>query len=299
MKVGLLTNQYKDPGFEFSTTVSTKLRKLGCEVKIIYQKDVAEMEEQSAAVEPEEDFNDCDIVLSLGGDGTFLSAVHVSYLGETPLIGVNLGSLGFLTELYPENLDEDLERIAARDYTIENRMMLDCCVDYETEFSDMSENHQGFALNEVVLSRGNSPRILPIELWIDGSLIEIIPSDGLMVSTPTGSTGYAMAAGGPIIQPQLDLMLITPICPHTLHNRSYIISSDSLVELKMRYYPYTPVLSIDGQHDVLLDCRQRISICKAKRPLRIARLHEPSFFHTLPEKIRGRGFVSNMEERVT
>lgn len=299
MKVGLLTNQYKDPGFEFSATVSAKLRKLGCEVKIIYQKDVTEMEERSVAVEPEENFNDCDIVLSLGGDGTFLSAVHVSYLGETPLIGVNLGSLGFLTELYPEDLDKDLERIAARDYTIENRMMLDCLVDYETEISDMSENHQGFALNEVVLSRGNSPRILPIELWIDGSLIEIIPSDGLMVSTPTGSTGYAMAAGGPIIQPQLDLMLITPICPHTLHNRSYIISSDSLVELKMRYYPYTPVLSIDGQHDVLLDCRQRISICKAKRPLRIVRLHEPSFFQTLPEKIHGRGFVSNMEERVT
>ena len=91
-------------------------------------------------------------------------------------------------------------------------------------------------------------------------MIEVIPCDGLMVSSPTGSTGYAMVAGGPIIQPQLELMQITPICPHTLHNRSYIISPDSLVELKMRYYPFTPLLSIDGQQDILLDCRRFVYI---------------------------------------
>jgi NAD+ kinase len=300
MKVGLLTNAYKDPGFHFSKKVSRLLQELGCTVTVIHQNDAKNQDGHAIFTESDATFQGCDLVLSLGGDGTFLNAVHASYRGDVLLAGVNLGSLGFLTDMQPESIEADLKRLVSGDYRIEKRMMLDCAVSSSHGWGGPPDSLQGgFALNEVVLSRGNSPRILPIELWIDGTMIEVIPCDGLMVSSPTGSTGYAMAAGGPIIQPQLELMQITPICPHTLHNRSYIISPDSLVELKMRYYPFTPLLSIDGQQDILLDCRQMIRIHKADRPLRIARLEEGSFFRTLPEKIHGRGFVSNIEEPAT
>lgn len=292
MKIGILTNEYKDPGCITAGRVAERLQELGCETVLIRQTNAFIIGNSKEFAYAQEVFQDCDLIMSMGGDGTFLKAVHVIYNFDIPIIGVNLGSLGFLTELHPNELEADLQQIAAAEYTIENRLVIECTVDQPDQ---NKVQHAGFALNEVLLSRGNSPRILPIELWIDGAMIELIPGDGLMVSTPTGSTGYAMAAGGPIIQPQLELMLITPLCPHTLHNRSYIISPESVVELKMRFYPYTPILSVDGQHDFELISRNRITIRRSTRPLRIARLHEPSFFKTLPEKILGRGFVANPE----
>lgn len=327
MKIGLLSNGYKDPGFEHCRRAQAILKRLGCQTAVVTQRpeaadpfsasaggaaDAAEADaapgdaapgaaaggrvrpgtpdsaDRSAAPAA---FQDCDLILSLGGDGTFLNAVHAAYPHDIPVAGVNLGSLGFLAEILPEQLEDSLRRLVSGDYSTARRTVLDVCV----LDGGGRTLHRDFALNEAVLSRGHSPRILPIELWIDGDFTELVPSDGLMVSTPTGSTGYAMAAGGPIIQPSMELMLITPICPHTLHNRSYIIAPDSTVELKIPYYPYRPVLSIDGQRDIRMDCTQSVRVRKAGQPLRVARLNATAFFSDLPQKISGRGMIRRTE----
>lgn len=323
MKIGLLSNGYKDPGFEHCRRAQAILKRLGCSVAVMIQKpeisdppgsaetgaaggagcpqaaSTANRHYSDRSYDPDSVdlsavqafFRDCDLILSLGGDGTFLNAVHAAYPNDIPVAGVNLGSLGFLAEILPDQLEDGLKRLVSGDCSSAFRTVLDVCVlDAENRVL-----HRDFALNEAVLSRGHSPRILPIELWIDGGFTELVPSDGLMVSTPTGSTGYAMAAGGPIIQPSMELMLITPICPHTLHNRSYIIAPDSTVEFRIPYYPYHPVLSIDGQRDIRMDCTQSVLVRKAGQPLRVARLNTAAFFSDLPQKISGRGMIRRTE----
>lgn len=289
MKVGLLVNPYKDRSFNVSGKAEEILRRLGSDVVSFVLQE--KMNETGKPVFPDIStlFKGCDLVISLGGDGTFLHAVHAAYRDQIPVAGVNLGSLGFLAEIQPESLEESLERLVRGDYCIERRTVLDARVcNAEGELL-----HRDFSMNEVALSRGNCSRILPIELWIDNTFTEIIRSDGLMVSTPTGSTGYAMAAGGPIIQPTLELMLITPICPHSLHNRSYIISPDSVVELRLRSYPFKPVLSIDGQHDIIIEPGSSITVRQAPVSLKMARMDRGAFFADLPDKIRGRAYVES------
>ena len=287
MKIGFRSNRYKDPSCQVVQKVETILKGLGCQVEVVRQGSTVEKNGLTMFSESRETFQDCDFVLSLGGDGTFLNAVHATAMNNTPVAGINLGSLGFLAEIMPDQLEDSLGRLVAGEYKIEERLMLDAKV----KDSEGKILHHYFALNDVVLSRGNAPRILPVELWLDNQFTEMILADGLMISAPTGSTGYSMAAGGPIVDPTLELMIVTPICPHSLHSRSYIISPDCDVTLKMRYYPFEPVITIDGQHDILTSYTQTITVERSDRKLRIPRLREFDFFRELPEKLRGRGYI--------
>ncbi|HHX36559.1 MAG TPA: NAD(+)/NADH kinase, partial [Clostridiaceae bacterium] len=163
MKVGLLSNRYKDPDLIVLKRVDKILRQLGCDVQIVHQGKSIEKNGLPIFSESQATFQGCDLVLSLGGDGTFLNAVHATTANNTPVAGINLGSLGFLAEIMPADLEISLMRLVQGDYEIEERMMLDAKV----IDSDGKRLHHYFSLNEVVLSRGNAPRILPIELWID------------------------------------------------------------------------------------------------------------------------------------
>lgn len=270
MKIGILDNQFKDKNQEICHLVISELKQLNCDVVVGYEHTAI--------------FDHCDLIISLGGDGTFLSAVHFGYPFDIPVVGVNLGSLGFLTDIAPEEIKMALKQLVSLDYKIEERLMLDICiVNEKNECID-----QYFALNELVLSRGLNPSIIPIELWLKGNLVECVPCDGMMVSTPTGSTGYAMAAGGPIIEPTLDIMLITPICPHTLHNRSYIVDATSTLELKIKSKQQAS-LSIDGRVEVNIKSGERVICNRRQKKLKIPKLKPNVFFSDLPEKIRGRG----------
>ena len=165
-------------------------------------------------------------------------------------------------------------------------MMLDVyCLD-----KDGRMRMQAHGLNDVVLSRGGHTRIVPIKLTLNGEYIETVPADGMIVSTPVGSTGYSLAAGGVIVEPAMDILQITPISPHTLHNRSYILPPDCQVTLTVdASYTFQPLLSVDGRSDVHMNPGDRAEIRQAKKPMRLIEIHHESFFKQLPAKMNARG----------
>ncbi len=287
MKIGLTSNYYKDPHGTMLLRVQDYLLSQGCELVIERQTPELEIEQTS---ETRTDFSDIDIMVSLGGDGTFLNAVQAMNRKQVPIVGVNLGSVGFLTEILPNELEVGLKRVLTGEYSIEERMLLNVrCVN-----KDGHEKFSELALNEALLSRGASPRIIPVQLYFDGRYIEDIRCDGLLVSTPTGSTGYAMAAGGPIVHPDLELLSITPICPYSLHNRSYLLNPSTEVSLGIAPYPSMAVLSVDGRNEVHFVHGDRVFVSRAEEKLLRICLHDSNFFEGLPDKLRGRSFVKRL-----
>lgn len=283
MRIGLYSNPDKDPGEAVACKAAAIILALGG-VPVI---DEASPESQLARVPGVRNgtYNSCDVLMCFGGDGTFLSAVHHHASQTVPLVGVNLGQVGFLPEIAPDEIEEGIRLLLQGTFTIERRMMLEV-VALDPE-GDMKGS--GTALNDIVVTRGGKSRILTLELAIGNEQVDRIPGDGIIISTPTGSTAYSLSAGGPIIQPDLDLILITPICPHTLHNRSYITLSASTVDVKVDAYPFPVLLSIDGREELYLSQYDRIRVRRSATDLRLIRLGLRSFYATLSEKIAARG----------
>lgn len=302
MSIAIYSDPYKDTDYRLSTSAACKLVELGRDVIISHpvacppgyrskitvdEGFLAQRIESLGQCEPDRElYKDCELVISIGGDGTFLATAHKAHRLGIPLVGVNLGSLGFMTEIDPLDLNASLEQIDRGDYEIEERMTLD--VRLET---DLGEEEQFLALNDAVVSRGTGARILSLELYLDGRYIETIQCDGVIVSTPTGSTGYAMAAGGPIVDPTMELMQITPICPHSLHSRSYVVRTDEVIGLRLyQGYRDLPPLSIDGRNSGYLEAQRTwVNVSKGEQPVKIAVLKAQDFFRELPDKLRGRG----------
>lgn len=283
MRIGIISNPLKDKDF------ATALRTARC-IVAAGGTAVAGEEYRDTALGRSADvridgYADCRAILCLGGDGTFLSAVQNHSFRGVPLIGVNLGSLGFLAEIRPDGVEEAVRAILAGRGRIEERRMLDVTA-CDAEGAEKSRHT---ALNDAVVSRGGISRILTVDLSIDGRHIETLPGDGVIVATPTGSTGYSLSSGGPIIRPDLDLLLVTPICPHTLHNRSYITSGDGEVRITVGEYPFNAVLTVDGRVETLLVQGDRVLVRRAERPLRLLRLGPSDFFGTVASRIYARG----------
>lgn len=282
MKFALTSNQYKDPAYQVLIRVHQFLKERGVEVLVDLRNCAKETE--GLGFHFTSDFRQADLVLSLGGDGTFLNAVHFIEEESIPIVGINLGSVGFLAQIELETLEGGLERLVKGDYSIEERMRIEArCYD-----EDGRETFRGIALNEVLLSRGSSQRIIPLQLNIDGTPIEIIRCDGLIVGTATGSTGYAMAAGGPIIAPNLSVIEVTPVCPYALHSRTYLLSPDNEISLEMHDYPFEATLSVDGREQTPFLAGHRAVLTRYHQPLKLVRLQEHPFFQNLPEKLRDR-----------
>lgn len=269
MNIAIVSNRYKDPRREILGRVSAYLGARGHRIV----SDLAEPERLA----------ELDLMISVGGDGTFLNAVRALQGLPVPVVGINAGSVGFLTEITVPEIEPALARILAGDYEIEARMLLRVAHIKADGRAASSE----LALNEALLSRG-SQRIIPVELYFDGRYIETIRCDGLLVSTPTGSTGYAMAAGGPISHPDLDLMQVTPICPYSMQNRSYLLCSSTVVELRLAEHAGPAMLSVDGRSEQGFGCGDAVRITRAVETLRRLRLNEQHFFEDLPGKLLGR-----------
>ncbi len=287
MRIGIISNPLKDPGFGVALAASREIAQAG-------GTPVAGAEYEGTPLDgaPGLDFAhyaSCDAILCLGGDGTFLSAVQSHSLTGVPLVGVNLGSLGFLAEIQPSELPRAVRSILDGCFRIEERMMLD--VTARDAEGGVKSRH--VALNDAVVSRGGISRILTLDLFIDGRHVETVPGDGLILSSPTGSTGYSLSSGGPILRPDLSLILVTPICPHTLHNRSYVTSGDGEAEAVVCDYPYDAVLTVDGRTETLLSPGDRVSVRRAERPLRLLRLGPSDFFGSMPRKLYARGGRDN------
>ena len=225
-----------------------------------------------------------DLVIVLGGDGTLLSAARAVNGAGTPIVAVNLGGLGFLTAIQVDALYPQLEEILAGDLKISRRQMIHCEVWRQ---GAMTTSYEG--LNDIVLSKAEIARMTELEVRVDGSLVCVYKADGLIVATPTGSTAYSLAAGGPIVFPSVSAVAITPICPHTLTLRPLIVSDDAVIEVTALGGDHTTYLTIDGQTGELLQHGDRVVCRKSDQSVELVRPPNMVFFDVLREKLKWGG----------
>ncbi|HKM38029.1 MAG TPA: NAD(+) kinase [Thiopseudomonas sp.] len=223
----------------------------------------------------------CDLVIVVGGDGSMLGAARALAQHSVPVLGINRGSLGFLTDILPEHLESQISEVLAGHYTVEQRFLLEIEVR-----RDGVPIGQGDALNDVVLHPGKSTRMIEFELFIDGQFVYSLKADGLIIATPTGSTAYALSAGGPIMHPRLDAIVIVPMYPHTLSSRPIVVDADS--ELKvviaedMSIYP---LVSCDGQHHVTCAPGDTLHIQRKPQKLRLLHPLDHNFYAVCRDKL--------------
>ncbi|MDI6870035.1 MAG: NAD(+)/NADH kinase [Bacillota bacterium] len=216
----------------------------------------------------------------LGGDGTLLSAAKPLAREGKPLLGINLGHLGFLSEIEIGEAEEALDRLLRGDYTIERRMML-----VATVMRRGCAVEQHHALNDVVVNRGAVARIITLEAVAGDERIERFRGDGLIVATPTGSTAYSLAAGGPILAPQLEAILLTPICPHTLYARSLVLRPDARLKIRVLASSEEVALTVDGQVGQALTTGDELTIERSPLVTKLVRLKPPGFFRVVHTRL--------------
>jgi len=226
----------------------------------------------------------CDLIIVVGGDGSMLKAAHCAIDQNLPLLGINRGYLGFLTDIRPDEFSK-IEEVVNGDYIEEIRFMLQATV----QFHDKPIDHQA-ALNEVALIRGDVVRMVEFEVYIDGDFVSSQRADGLIVATPTGSTAYALSGGGPILEPTVDALVLVPIFPHTLSSRPIVVGSDNEIKIKVtQYNEVSPWVSCDGQNRIAVPSGDVILINKKKPGLRLIHPADYNYFQTLREKLSWTG----------
>lgn len=225
---------------------------------------------------PKEDLvEQADVVVAMGGDGTILRAAAWVQNQVTPILGVNLGRLGFLAGAEPGELEEGIDRLLAEDYTVESRMALIAQVG----------DQRVFALNEVVVERAVSARMVHVKTWVDDANVSSFWGNGLILATPTGSTSYSLSTGGPIVHPDMDALILTPVCPHSLTLRPLVIPSDQTVAVQVSAVHSEIVWSTDGRTVGEIQPEERMLVQKAPHPVRLINLQGLSFYDVLRRKL--------------
>ena len=273
--VGIHWNSSKPSGLEVADRLIGMLRRRGVEICLD-----SELSAQVSAPDCTVDqFHRCQLLIVLGGDGTILSALDRAIPNDLPILGINLGRLGFLTELETDELDDRvIDRLLAEDFDIDTR----------TTMMVQGEDYlKYFALNDIVITRATpSVRILSLEYGANDSPVDCISGDGLIVATATGSTAYSLSAGGPVVLPGLDCFVLTPICPHTLNARPVVVSADERITVRMIDDRGGAQAVLDGRRVIKLTReRPEIVICRSARQARFVRLHEKNYYGLLRSKL--------------
>ncbi|MDD4587282.1 MAG: NAD(+)/NADH kinase [Heliobacteriaceae bacterium] len=222
-----------------------------------------------------------DWVVVLGGDGTLLNTARLVAPFAIPVLGVNLGRLGFLTEIEVSDLFLTLDRIIAGDYQIDERMMLEARL-IQSSGTDLPF----YALNDVVVTKGAYSRMIWLEAAVGDEVVATYTADGLIVASPTGSTAYSLSAGGPIIAPELQALLLTPVCPHVLDARPLVVSGEQRITLTVRSPHVNGIVTVDGQPGLPLKYGDSVVVKKAPVVCRLIKLANRSFFRILREKMQ-------------
>lgn len=283
----IVTNSQKDENLKLTKQVQNYLTDKGMSCTIQDEEQLARKCTDIAAI-PE----NVECILVLGGDGTLIQAARDVVSREIPLIGVNLGTLGYLAEVEEKNIYAALDALMEERYEIESRMMLKGHVEGadgkefgNREHAPVSE----LALNDIVISRRGRLRIVEYRIYVNGEHLYTYGADGMIISTPTGSTGYSMSAGGPIISPKAFMILITPICPHTLNTRSIVLSPEDEVVVEIgpgrKLESEYGEVSFDGTVSYQVSSGDRIFVSCAKEKTSIVRIHKESFLETLRKKM--------------
>jgi len=275
----IITNYAKDENQKITKKIKSCLEAYGKNC-ILCVKD--EREEVIPDTIPEH----MDCALVIGGDGTFIQASRLLFGRDVPMLGINMGTLGYLTEVEVHGVEEAIAQLMRGDYTIEKRMML-----YGSITRKNGEKTSDVALNDIVLNRGGLMKIVHFDLYVNGQLLNSYQADGMIVSTPTGSTAYNLSAGGPIVEPTASLMVITPICSHALNSRSIVFSDEDeiVIEIGARREGQLEdaVINFDGADFIPLQTGDRVTIKKARETAQIVKLSKIGFLETLREKMKG------------
>lgn len=227
-----------------------------------------------------------DAIVSVGGDGTFLSVAHICQFTEKPIIGVNLGGLGFLTDISPDEIESTLDKIQSGQFSTISRMVLEAILYRENE--QMCKFH---ALNDVFINRINTPKLTSISVWYGNDFITDFYADGIIVATPNGSTAYSLSAGGPIVEPNVKAFLLTPICPHSLTERPIILPSDKNIRLVVNEKNPDLLFSADGLESVRLQSGDHIVVSYGGTRANLIQLTDVSYFELLRKKLSwGKGW---------
>lgn len=232
-------------------------------------------------VDPEKLAANVDLIVVLGGDGTMIATSRTMGDYDVPVVGINYGTLGYLAEFRVEEMFAALESILEGDYRIDERVRLS--VDL-VQGEEILMHHR--VLNDVVINKSALARIIELEAHMNGMLISAFRADGLIISTPTGSTAYNLSAGGPVIYPSMNALVITPICPFTLSDRPIVVPEDALIELRLRTQKEEVVLTLDGQVGRPIRPEQRVRIRKSLTPFKIVQPKNRNYFEVLREKLR-------------
>lgn len=279
------TNRHKDKNLVLTKKICDYLRQKGQKATVKTEEgDFKERILTDTDDIPADIPRDVDCMIVLGGDGTVLQAARETKKLHIPIIGVNLGTLGYMTEIEPANLKESLDRLIAGDYEQESRMMLNG----KAYLSD-GRTEEGWALNDIVITRSGSLQIIQFNIYVNGQFLNDYKADGMIITTPTGSTGYNLSAGGPLVEPRAKLIVLTPICPHSLNQRSIILSPEDVIEIEIPQGRegriQTVEASFDGTHVIPLETGDRIRIVQSEKITEFIQLNQVSFLEVLHKKM--------------
>lgn len=269
----VITNHLKDKELEITRRIQKCIEELGgvcflCEDEENQREEVERLR--------------IDVVLVVGGDGTLIQASRKLFEAGVPLLGINMGTLGYLTEVEVHNVESAIAQIMEGKYTIENRMML---------YGSDSEHFRDVALNDIVVNRRGAARIIHFNLYVNGQYLNSYKADGIIVSTPTGSTAYNLSAGGPIVEPTASLMVVTPVCSHALNSSSIVFSDKDEITIEIverrEGQEEEAAVTFDGVDVTTIKTGEFVRIKRAHQTAKIMKLSKISFLETLREKMKG------------
>lgn len=283
-KVVMTPNPYRDKNFKFAHQAEKILREVGIETRICLAFDVDknfELPDDVVLHDLSKELRDADMLLCFGGDGTILHASKAATYAGVPILGVNIGTMGFMAELESSELRQ-LRRLATDDYTLEPRMMLHVRAEHEGAVI-FEEN----ALNDAVITKGAVARVVQVAVSCDSVEMMNFSGDGVIVCTPTGSTAYSMSAGGPIVEPTAENIVITPICAHNMQSQTFVTSSRRVITVEIgRIGRKSAFLSLDGGRALRLSSGDRITVTRSDYSTQLVHLIDRSFFEVVKNKLK-------------
>ena len=276
---GIITKRNKPEALDLTKSIVAWLDKKG--IRTLVDKDVAERIGHPNIIERENIPPNVDLIVVLGGDGTLLSVARQKNIASIPILGVNLGGLGFLTETFKEETFQALEKVVAGDFETDKRLMLKATV-----YRGGKVVGESTVVNDVVINKGALARIIDLETYIDGGYLATFKADGLILSTPTGSTAYSLAAGGPIVYPSLDSIVMSPICPHTLTNRPLVLPDSCEIRIILKSANQDVHITLDGQEGMPLKGDDIVEVRKAGNHIHLIKSSSKTYFELLRTKLR-------------
>lgn len=283
----IITNKEKDIDFLVTNKIAAYIEKAGKTAVL------SGVSTEPGNLRPVDTPKNIDCAIVLGGDGTIIQAASDLMSRDIPILGVNMGTVGFLAEIEKNHVEAALDRLFRDDYRIQKRIMIGGNIIFRKEHPDHIQSDTGYALNDIVITRRGFSRIISLGIYVNEELVDNFQGDGVIISTPTGSTAYNLSAGGPIVTPEADVMVITPVCPHSLSPRSVVVSAEDSIKIIIGRSKKTleaeAVVTYDGRKVADLESDDMILIKKAMYNTQLIKLNRTGIYEILRSKLENNG----------